>query len=463
VKILQTIGWSAIAVSLSLCSTQVLAQSTEPTVTLTVAAGRSLEVVLEDRVTIKEVGQSVTAVLVEPIYAYDRIVVPAGSKVVGHVARLEDPSKLARTQTMMQGNFTPHRQVVMEFDTIVLDDARSIPIKTLVKTEIPHLKRTNAPPSASDANDTEDGGAVHRAEREAKDQVKQAISSAKQSGRDVLSEITQPGRLDRLKAALVEKSPYHRQFIDAGTGYDVELLAPLDFGRATPADAAPAGALPAPASILNARLLTTIDSSKTPRGTAIRAVVTEPVFTADHRLILPEGTVLDGEVTLAKAAKGFHRNGQLRFLFESVHLPAGELVSLKASLQSVNGSADDNMQLDDEGGAKLSDPKTRFIAPALSLLALRGTLDRHDHLDPDGDGHVIQSSNPGATSVGGFFGLGLLGIPLAHIAPPVGIALSAVGAARTVYRNVLAKGREVKFPADTVMKLQLAPGPSGAK
>ena len=461
-KILQTIGSSAIAVSLSLCATQVLAQSTEPTVTLTVAAGRSLEVVLEDRVTIKEVGQSVTAVLVEPIYAYDRIVVPAGTRVVGHVAALEDPSKLARTQTMMQGDFTPHRHVVMQFDTIVFDDERTMPIKTLVKTEIPHLKRTNAPPSESDANEAEDG-AVHRAEREAKNQVKQTISSAKQNARDVLSEITQPGRMDRLKAALVEKSPYHRQFLDAGTGYDVELLTPIDFGRATPTEAAPAGALPAPASILNARLLTTMDSSKTPRGTPIRAVVTEPVFTADHRLILPEGTVLDGEVTLAKAAKGFHRNGQLRFLFESVHLPAGEQVSLKASLQSVNGSADDNMQLDDEGGAKLSDPKTRFIAPALSLLALRGTLDRHDHLDPDGDGHVIQSSNPGATSVGGFFGLGLLGIPLAHIAPPVGITLSAVGAARTVYRNVLAKGREVKFPADTVMKLQLAPGPSGAK
>jgi hypothetical protein len=28
---------------------------------------------------------------------------------------------------------------------------------------------------------------------------------------------------------------------------------------------------------------------------------------------------------------------------------------------------------------------------------------------------------------------------------------------------VIAKGREVKFPADTVMQLQLAPGPSGMR
>lgn len=459
----QAIGWSSTALLVALSPTQLRAQSREQLVPLTVAAGRSLEVVLEDRVTIREVGQSVTGVLVEPIYAYDRVVVPAGTKIVGHVAALEDPSKLARTQTMMQGDFTSHRQVVMQFDAIVFDDERSVPIKTIVKTTIPHLKRTDAPPSESNSNDAKDPGVVHRAERDAKDQVKNAIASTEQKGRDILSEITQPGRMDRLKAALVEKMPYHRQSIDGGTGYEVELLAPLDFGRASPSDLAPPGARPAPSSILNARLLTTLDSSKTPRGTPIRAVVTEPVFSADHQLILPEGTMLDGEVTLAKPAKGFHRNGQLRFLFETVHLPAGDQVSLLASLQSVNGSADDNMQLDDEGGAKMSDPKTRFIAPALSLLALRGTLDQHDHLDPDGDGHVIHSSNPGAVTVGGFSGLGLVGIPLAHFAHPVGITLSAVGAARSVYRNVLAKGREVQFPADTVMKLQLAPGPSGGK
>jgi hypothetical protein len=38
-----------------------------------------------------------------------------------------------------------------------------------------------------------------------------------------------------------------------------------------------------------------------------------------------------------------------------------------------------------------------------------------------------------------------------------------MGAARTVYRNVLAKGRDMQFPADTVMLLQLAPGPSGGR
>ena len=438
-----------------------LAQSDESTIPLTVPAGRPLEVVLDQRVTIKTVGQPIAGILVEPLYAYDRIVVPAGTKVVGHVAALDGPSKIARTRSILSGDLTPKHHVVLQFDTLVLAEGNPVPIQTLVTTEIPHLKRSDTPPSDDDTK--EQTGVVGRAEREAKDRVKETVSAAKQSGRDILAEITQPGRTDRLKTAVVDRLPYHPQSIGAGTGYEAELLAPLEFGRAAPTATAPTDARPAPSSILSARLVTTLDSSKTPRGTAIRAVVTEPVFSADHHLIFPEGTVLDGEVTFATPARRLHRNGQLRFLFERVEVRASDPSPLLASLQSVHASADDHVALDDEGGAKLTNPKTRFIAPALALLALRGNLDRHDHLDPDGDGHMIHSNNPAALSVGGFFGLGILGIPLSHMSPPVGLALSVVGAARAVYSNVLGRGRDVQFPAGTAIKLQLAPGPSAAQ
>jgi hypothetical protein len=451
---------SAVAWLLLGSSSLLLAQSEESTIPLTVSAGRPLAVVLDQRVTIQGVGQSVAGILVEPLYAYDRVVVPAGTKVLGHVAALDDPSGLARTRSILSGDLTPRRHVVLQFDTLVPTEGEPVAMQTRVTVEIPHLKRTTAPPADTE---TEPAGLMSRAEREAKDRVRDTVAAAKQSGRDILAEITQPGRTDRLKTAVVEHLPYHPQWIDAGTGYHAELLAPLDFGRATPSESAPTEARPAPSSILSARLVTDLDSSKTPRGTPIRAVVTEPVFSADHRLIFPEGTVLEGEVTLATPARRLHRNGQLRFLFERVQVRAADPSPLLASLQSVQASDDDHVALDDEGGAKLTNPKTRFIAPALALLALRGNLDRHDHLDPDGDGHVIHSSNPTAVSAGGFFGLGILGMPLAHLAPPVGLALSVVGAARTLYANVLGKGRDVQFPAGTPIQLQLAPGPSAPR
>jgi hypothetical protein len=435
-------------------------QTQPTTVPLTVDAGRPIEVVLDERVTIKTVDQPVAGSLVEPLYAFDRIVVPAGTRVLGHVAALEDLSKVARTRAILSGDLTPIHRVVLEFDRFVFDDGRTVAIQTRVNTEIPHLKRTSAPPTENDEADAS-GSSIRRAEHEAEKYAKQQIASAKQKGRDVLAEITQPGRTERMKQVVIERLPYHPQTIDAGTGYSAELLSPLDFGSVTPAEPAGADARPAPSSILKARLTTTLDSSKTPHGTEIRAVVSEPVFSADHHLIFPEGTVLEGEVTYATPAKRFHRNGKLRFLFERVQMPSGEPSPLLASLQSAHTSGDDKMVLDDEGGATLENSKTRFIAPALALLAMRGTLDSHEHLDPDGDGHMIHSTNPGAVTAGGFFGLGLLGIPLSHMAPPIGVGLSIFGAAKTVYSNILAKGREVQFPAETPIQLQLPPGPSG--
>lgn len=449
-------GVTSLSLQLFLGSRPLLAQSEDSTIALTVETGRPLEVVLDQRVSIKNVGQPVAGTLVESLYAYDRVVAPAGTKVLGHVAALEGPSRAARTQAILSGNLSPMRHVVLEFDSLVPDHGDPVRIRTVVTAEMPHLKRSDAPPPPSE--ETNAGGLLGRAEREAKTRVRESISAAKQNGRDVLAEITQPGRADRLKEALLERSPYQPLAISAGMGYQAELTAPLDFGRAVPTESAPATARPAPSSILNARLVTGLDSSKTPRDTPIQAIVTEPVFSADHKLIFPEGTVLRGEVTFATPARRFHRNGQLRFLFETVQVPFSASLPLPASLQSVHASGDDRVTLDDEGGAEIADSKTRFIAPAIALLALRGTLDQHEHLDPDGDGHVIHSSNPGAVSVGGFMGLGLLGIPLSHLSPPVGVAMAALGAARSVYSNVLGKGREVKFPTDTPLRLQLAPG-----
>src|SRR5262249_35196899 len=159
---------------------------------------------------------------------FDREVVPAGTRVIGHVVAIEDPSKAARTRAILSGDLTPMHHVVLQFDTLVFDDGRSVAIQAGGKTEIPHLKRTSTRPAEKETD--ADESTVHRAEREAKDYVKQSVDSAKQKGRDILAEITQPGRTKRMKEAVVERLPYHPQAINAGTGYHAELLSPVDFG-----------------------------------------------------------------------------------------------------------------------------------------------------------------------------------------------------------------------------------------
>jgi hypothetical protein len=460
VRFHRVIGMSSAIVLMLGCTRPALAQTDEaaPTVELVVSAGRSLKVSLDNRFTVKRVGQTITGTLVEPVYAYDRMVLPAGAKVRGHVAKLESPPRLARVRNVLSGDLMPHWHVVLQFDAVVLDDGQEIPLQTIVGDGIARLTRSvAATPEAS-----EKGGVVARTSRRAKMQVREGVASAKQKAREAVSAFTQPGRMARLKDATIERLPYHPQFLSKGTIYQAELISPVDFGATSPIPRAAASARPAADSVLNARLVTPLDSAKTPRGTAIEAVVTQPVFSSDHRLILPEGSMLRGEVTFAKRARRLRRNGQLRFLFESVKVPREDPFELLAALYSVEASDNAHVAVDEEGGTGVTNPKTRFIEPALAILALGGVTYRGEHrFDGDADENVegasVQSGNNASRALGGFLGLGVMGVGLSQISHPVGLALTAIGVARTVYTNLLAKGKEVSLLTDTSIQIRLAP------
>ena len=433
---------------------------------LVLQAGRPLRVALDHKIHVKRIGQPVTGTIVEAVYAYDRIVIPAGTKVHGHIAQLISGSRGTRARAYLGGDFSPPRQVVLQFDTLLLDDdGHEMPIETVVTGGIPNVKRQVAKAPRTEAGDTANGGVVSRTSEAIRQKADDAVASAKQQVSDALAAIKQPGKLARLRDAVVARLPFHPQYLAAGLVYDAALVSPVSFGSVVPTPRAPAGTAPAPDSILTARLATTLDSSTTPRGTPLDAVLTEPVFSADHQLILPEGTTLTGEVTLATHARRFHHNGQLRFLFETVQAPDEASTPQLAALYSVQASGDDHVAVDEEGGTTLTNPKTRFIAPALGLLALRASIrqDGHRYADPDGDGTIhTAGSGVGSRGLGGFLGFGLLGAAIGQISRPIGIGLSIVGATRTLYTLVFGKGQEVSFPADTPIQVRLAPGPTPA-
>src|SRR5206468_3773545 len=243
------------------------------------------------------------------------------------------------------------------------------------------------------------------------------------------------------------------------------LLDALDFGPAPGTAAAPAGSVPAPNSVLNARLATPLDSSKVKRGDRVEAIVTEPVFSAEHHLILPEGSRLIGEVTVAKGARHWHRNGQLRFLFESVQPPKQDIARMLASLYSVQVADAGAVAVDEEGGTRGHESKTRFIAPALAVLALTASTHHEERrFDHDADDSTPgPAGSPLSRGVGGFFGGSIAGAVVGQVWHPAGIAVAAVGVARTTYTAVIAKGRDVTFPADTIIQVQLAPGPANVR
>src|ERR1700682_2950044 len=173
----------AIAWSLSAFSATA-AQSADTTVELVVPAGRPLRVALDGTFTVKRVGQQVTATLVEPVYAYDRIVLPAGTHVLGHVTKLESAPRWTRIRAKVGGDFSPQRSIVLQFDT-VLKEAESIPIQTLVKGGVENVGRQSA--RGADAPDEpEKDGVVSRAGKEVKQRAKDTVSAAKQQASDAL-------------------------------------------------------------------------------------------------------------------------------------------------------------------------------------------------------------------------------------------------------------------------------------
>jgi hypothetical protein len=133
--------------------------------------------------------------------------------------------------------------------------------------------------------------------------------------------------------------------------------------------------------------------------------------------------------------------------------------TLLASLHAVDARSTDSLEIDSEGGAAMTNPKTRFVAPALSVLSLVGSVNQHtEGADEPGDVTTLQN-NTGAQTTGGFIGFGLIGAAIGWVSRPAAIAFSAVATARTVYTSFIAKGRDVVFPPNTAIELALAPGP----
>jgi len=413
----------------ALCAVRLAsAQSNDALLRLVVDEGTPLRVALDRRVVIKRTGQPIEAVVVHPIYSYDRVVIPAGTRVLGHVERREAVSKKRRALAMLSGDFTPLHDVLLQFDTIVLTDGRTWPIRT-----------QGSPGTEAVARSVSEDG-----EKKNKDH-------------------TGPGKTERMKETGLRALPYHPEFFSRGTVFNAPLMSALDCGAATPTPTAEAGAWPAPDSVLSARLLVPIDSARATRGTPVEALVTRPVFAASGGLILPAGAKLTGQVTFAKGASHFRRNGQLRFLFDAVHVPGREPAAMLASLYSVEAGRAERLAVDNEGGATVTNSATRFVAPTLGTLALVGLSHGHLDYDTDGAGPEMQYGGAVSGSAAGFIGASTTGLLIASLGHPAAVALGVMGVARTTYAGVFAKGKEVVFPADTPIEVQLAPGPSQAK
>jgi len=419
---------------------------------LTVEGGVPLRVALVKRVPIKKSGIQVEGKLAAPVYVYNREVLPAGTEVLGRVTQVQGISHWRRAQAIMSGDFTPWRTAQVTFDTIVLKDGTRLPISTLATQGIPHVVRLESAPAKKSKNDPI---------AKMKARARQQVNAEKQQAMAI---IKGPGKLHRimnqLEAIVVARLPYHRQAFPPGTEFTAEMQRPLALGSETISSEklARVGSAPPPDSVVHARLVTPLDSATARRGTPVQAVVTRPLYAAHQELIIPQGSRLEGSVIRAKPARWLHRDGSLRFTFQRLEPPAAKPQAVQASLQAVVTSAQANLKVDSEGGVSPKTSKTRYLMPALALTmaAWAATPDRDAVSAQAGAAAPAQGGALGQVVAGGW-GLGLLGsvVSLAAQSRVVSTVFGFYGAVGSVYTNIIARGRNVDFPANTPLEIRL--------
>jgi len=425
-------------------------------VALTVPKQTTLQVALEKEIRVKRIGQKVTARLVDPVYAFDQLVVPAGSEVHGQVTKIEPVSGGRRTLAGLDADFTPARKIELSFDDLLLPGGKHLALHTTVMPGSGQVMKFVSAPEKD-------------AKKTAKDVASEKTRAAKQQAKDqwdsAMKQLKTPGRIHRLERYAEAQLPVHGQYIPAGTIYFAELEDPLDFGSETlPAEKAFSIGGPIPeGSVAHARLLTALSSATARKGEPVEAVLARPLFDGD-RLLYPQGSRLVGLVSQVQAARRLKKNGQLRIGFHQVVLPDGVEQKVQAALVGVQAAKEGDVKLDSEGGAEATNSKARYanVAVSVSLAALATRADRDD---PAGSA----SGHTSGRMAGGAGGFKLVGMILGACVQSraFGYAMGAYGAGRSVYENFLVRGHEVVFPKSTAMDIGMgtraaADAPSGS-
>jgi hypothetical protein len=420
------------------------ALTSSETIPLVVPQGMAIQIALDKETRLRKVGQPITGHVIEPVYAFDKLVVPVGTPATGQITRIEGISKGKRVREALDAEFTPAHKIDVEFTEFILPNGKHLPIRTHV---VPGSGQVIQFVTAAD-NDKKKSGkdAASQKAKEAKEEAKREWSSA-------MEQVQQPGKVRKIERYAIAQLPVHPQYIDAGTVYLADLQDPLDFGTEplSPQVAESLRSSSPDGTFVRARLMTPLSSATSRNGDEVEAMLSRPVFDSDL-LILPQGAILKGSVVQVEPARYMSRNGQLRFVFHDLVLPNGLDEKVNAVLGGVQSEKADNLKLDSEGGAQATSPKTRYLQTgiALGLAAVSGA--------GDGDADVLNKAAGGA---GGFKLVGIA-VGIAARSEPLGIAMGALGASRSVYIHFVARGRDVVFPENTTMEIGISAraGPS---
>jgi hypothetical protein len=405
----------------------VLSQTPNPE-QLTIPSGTPIEAKLTRHIPMK-VGQPVQASLAHPVYTDNKLAIPAGAMLQGAVVSLE-PNRELRNDARLNADFTPYHRPTVTFTGVILPGGINLPLSTTPSSDGAPVIRL-APPAAGKRRGLVGMGV---------DAVRGWISSTKEA-------VIAPGLGDRMVQLLYHQLPYHPERIQQGTMWTCELRESVSVPAVAQDPPRQVGGASSSAEKKNVELHAYLDeelsSSNAKVGQQFQATVAEPVQAADHSLLVPQGAVLVGTVTRAKPARSFHRDGSLRFDFRQLQMPGGSREQIIGSVTGLEANAGAALKMDSEGGVK-SQPQGKVIVPfILTMLA----------------NHVLDAdSNLTAGAAVGSNGMGLIGrvVGMAAASRNLAAGIGFYGAGVSVYRRWLRHGRDITFPKDNRIDIEMS-------
>lgn len=370
-------------------------------------------------------GAIVRGHTVEPIYLHDRLLVASGTSIEGVVSNVRPAPKKRRLDAKFHGDFTPLHDAAIQFQ---------------------RLRPSSGAAVAIDAAPAEQGSDVlvfrsRNAKHESIFHRAWGVVAGKKD--EAVATFKGPNKTYRLKQVLYSQLPWHPESLRPGTEYDVHVLN-SSFASTDETPVTVHEQKLKEASKLHARLITGLDSAKSKPGDPVTAVVTEPKLDANNNVQIPQGTLLHGNILQASAAGKWGHNGALRFTFQKMEMPGGFRQTVTGAPSAIAGSAGSHLLMDNEGGSKPESNHSLLAPLGLGLLAASALTE-----DEASVGHAATSSN----------GFGLIGRVIAistgsHI---FGGTLGAISTGRSFYSHFLAHGKDVVFPRDTEIQVDLGP------
>src|SRR6202158_829121 len=414
----RSVVWILLSYSvLGLTGIPVRAQETGPErITLVVEPGNDFRAALEKGVRLKAPGQSITARLLEPVYAGEVLAIPAGSTIKGHISAIGTAPMPKRARRLLDGDFTPPKTAHVTFDQLVLSDGTMVPIHSDSAVGVGRVANSLYLPKAQRPG------------------IRKKLKGA-------MPPLREPNKLQRLGEAVVTSLPYHPEYIDQGTVFDTALLAPVTvLVPVQPDTASPQIA----SDYLHLHLVTPINSSTSTAGPEIEAVVSEPYYQADHQLLYPAGTRITGTVQKASSAGWMKRNGSIVFAFRSVQMPDGTTRGIHSTVGGIQAERSQGLDVGEEGEIKAT---TSTFARLLATVSLVGP--------SRGVADMTTQKTAWSRSGEGRKGFGLLGAGAAQASVGTAIGFGYFGAAKRLCDAFITKGSNVELPVSTPIFLRL--------